>query len=250
MVSDSIPFPSESFALLAAVEADHWWFRARNQVLLWVLSCWVEPFNALLEVGCGTGFVLEGISQAYPQAHLYGSEFFEEGLIFARQRIPSATFTQLDARLLQEQDRYDVIGAFDVIEHIEEDVLVLENLTRALKSAGNLLITVPQHPWLWSTVDEHVCHVRRYSRRELVRKVRGVGLKVEYVTSFVSLLVPLMALARLRANTTNYDPMAELRISPWLNRSLEAVMAVELRLLQVGITLPIGGSLLLLARKL
>lgn len=246
---NSTPFPTESFAPLAAAEASHWWFRSRNRLLLWVLQQKIGSFHTLLEVGCGTGFVLEAIRRTCPQADLYGSEFFEEGLVFARQRIPTATFTQLDARLLQEHDRYEVIGAFDVLEHISEDVDVLENLARALTSKGHLLITVPQHSWLWSSVDEQACHVRRYSRRELVRKVRSVGLRVEYVTSFVSLLLPLMLMARSRATTTDYDPMAEFRLAPWLNRSLEAVMSLERKLLKSGVNFPMGGSLLLLATK-
>jgi SAM-dependent methyltransferase len=249
MSTGPTPFPVESFAPLAAAEANYWWFRARNRVLLWVLKHKIPSFQTLLEVGCGTGFVLEAIRQSYPQAALYGSEFFEEGLFFARQRIPTATFTQLDARLLQDHQRYEVIGAFDVLEHIDEDLLVLENLIRALTPRGHLLITVPQHSWLWSSVDEQACHVRRYCRRELVRKLRSVGLEVEYVTSFVSLLLPLMLTARRQAQTSDYDPMAEFHLAPWLNRSLEAVMSLELILLKLGLTFPMGGSLLVLARK-
>jgi hypothetical protein len=150
---------------------------------------------------------------------------------------------------LQDHQRYEVIGAFDVLEHIAEDVLVLENLTRALTHRGYLLITVPQHTWLWSSVDEQACHVRRYSRRELLRKLRSVGLEIEYVTSFVSLLLPMMVMARRRAQDTDYDPMSEFRLATWLNLSLEAVMSLELILLKLGMTFPMGGSLLVLARK-
>jgi SAM-dependent methyltransferase len=250
MNTSPTPFPVESFAPLAAAEANYWWFRARNRVLLWVLQHKIPVFHTLLEVGCGTGYVLEAICQSYPQADLYGSEFFEEGLVFARQRIPTATFTQLDARLLQDHQRYEVIGAFDVLEHIAEDVLVLENLARALTHRGHLLITVPQHTWLWSSADEHACHVRRYSRRELLRKLRSVGLEVKYVTSFVSLLLPLMFLARGQARRgADYDPMSEFHLAAWLNHSLEAVMSLELILLELGITFPMGGSLLVLASK-
>lgn len=249
MATSSAPFPVDYFASLATAEAKHWWFRARNRILLWALQNKIPSFHTFLEVGCGTGYVLEAVRQTYPKATLYGSEFFEEGLVFARQRIPTATFTQLDARLLEDNQCYDVIGAFDVLEHISEDVQVLENLARALTSSGRLLITVPQHTWLWSSVDEQACHVRRYSRRELVRKVRAAGFEVQYVTSFVSLLLPLMFLARSRAKGSDYDPMNEFRVSPWINRILEFVMSLELRLLKIGITFPMGGSLLLLAKK-
>ena len=75
------------------------------------------------------------------------------------------------------------------------------------------------------------------------------GLTVEYVTSFVSLLVPVMWLDRLRASRANFDSMDEFRIPNWLNKLLEMIMSFELGLMKFGIRLPLGGSLLLLARK-
>ena len=242
-------FPLSAFNELAEKEAGHWWFRSRNRILLWVLKKYVGSFANFLEVGCGTGFVIQAVQEHNPKAVLCGSDYFEEGLVHARKRMPSINFTQLDARKLDEVELYDVIGAFDVIEHINEDELVLSNLSHALKSRGTLLVTVPQHRWLWSVVDESSGHVRRYTRSELVSKVTQSGLTVEYVTSFVSLLVPIMWLNRLRASRTNFDSMDEFRISSWLNKLLEIIMFIELGLIKIGIKLPFGGSLLLLASK-
>ena len=242
-------FPPSSFDKLAEMESGHWWFRSRNRILLWVLKKYVGKFANFLEVGCGTGFVIQAVQEHNPKAVLCGSDYFEEGLVHARKRMPSINFTQQDARTMDEEDFYDVIGAFDVIEHINEDELVLSNLSRALKKGGTLLVTVPQHRWLWSAADEYACHVRRYNRAELVRKVTRSGLTVEYMTSFVSLLVPFMWLSRLRSNNVNYDPMDEFRIPNWLNRSLEMIMTFELGLLKIGMKFPFGGSLLLQARK-
>lgn len=243
------PYRPEIYSDLANAEAGHWWFRARNRIILHVLSRYAGTFGNFLEIGCGTGFVLAGIHKTWPDLELFGSEYFQEGLTHARSRVPSAHLCQLDAKVLDEEMRYDAIGAFDVIEHIDDDDRVLANLARALRPGKCLLLTVPQHRWLWSAMDEHACHVRRYSRRELVRKVRQAGLEVEYVTSFVSLLLPVMFLARLRGKRTKSDPMAEFRIPAWLNRMLEGVMYVELGLLKIGARLPAGGSLLVLARR-
>jgi len=242
-------FRHSSFDQLAEKEADNWWFRSRNRILLWVLKKYVGKFNNFLEIGCGTGFVIQAVQEHYPQAVLHGSDYYEEGLAHARRRVPKANFTKLDARKMDDNERFDCIGAFDVIEHINEDELVLSNLSRALKKGGTLLVTVPQHRWLWSAADEYACHVRRYNRAELVRKVTRSGLTVEYMTSFVSLLVPFMWLSRLRSNNVNYDPMDEFRIPNWLNRSLEMIMTFELGLLKIGMKFPFGGSLLLQARK-
>lgn len=249
MSSKRAPFPSTAFDQLAGAEAGHWWFRTRNKILMWAIATKVGSFESFYEVGCGTGFVLENIHRVYPDAELYGAEYFEEGLAFARARIPSATFRQLDATAMTENAIYDVIGSFDVIEHIEKDEEVLRNLSIALKSGGSLLLTVPQHRWLWSEADEYACHVRRYSRSELIEKVKRAGLDVSYVTSFVTLLVPLMWLARWRTRKGDYDPMKEFEISSWLNNVFEMVMKLEFTLLKIGCRLPFGGSLLLVAKK-
>ena len=79
--------------------------------------------------------------------------------------------------------------------------------------------------------------------------VESAGLKVNYGTSLVSLLVPLMYLARLRAQNKEYDPMSEFQIPIWMNWMLEQVMRVEHFLLKTGMRLPVGGSLLVLAQK-
>mgnify|MGYP000991711477 CR=1 FL=1 len=121
------------------VESKNWWFISRNNIILWVLRKKIDPFDQLLEVGCGTGFVLQAIRKAFPRAVLQGSDYYDVGLVHARKRVPSANFTQLDARKMDKQEHYDVIGAFDVIEHINEDGLVLSNLSRALKDGTFVL---------------------------------------------------------------------------------------------------------------
>ena len=249
MPSEDQFYSPDLFAHLASVEGGHWWFRARNRVLLWVLATKVGHFQNLLEVGCGTGFVLKELRRAYPHAELFGADYFNEGLDFARKRVPTALFRQQDITEMTEAEQFDVIGAFDVIEHIEQDEDVLRNLARALQPGGALLLTVPQHRWLWSTVDEQACHVRRYVRKELLDKVRDVGLQVEYVTSFVSILLPAMWANRLRARSEDFDELSEFRLPVWLNSLLEAAMCLELVLLKSGVRFLAGGSLLVLARK-
>jgi SAM-dependent methyltransferase len=230
-------------------ERKNWWFRSRNAVILWAIGKHCNEFRRYLEVGCGTGFVLEAVRAQYEHAEVSGSEYFEEGLLHARQRVPSANFRRLDATVMVDKECFDVISAFDVIEHIEEDEKVLANLARAIVPGGALMITVPQHRWLWSATDDYACHVRRYTRDELVLKVVRAGLEVEYVSSFVSLLLPLMWLSRIRAKKVVVDPMSEFKIPRWLNAGLEGVMDLERLLLRIGVRFPVGGSLLLVAHK-
>lgn len=244
-------FPEGSFEGLARMEAGNFWFRARNAIVLWALRKYFPRFQSLLEVGCGTGFVLTGIARAFPQARMAGSEIYTAGLSFAAKRLPGVELFQMDARRLPYEREFDVVAAFDVIEHIKEDELVLQNLFRAIKPGGGCLITVPQHQWLWSPVDEAACHQRRYSARELHAKVEAAGFRIVRSTSFVTLLLPLMLISRLASRRSGQGGGSEeLALNPVLDRVLEAVMRVEHFLIRFGLSLPVGGSrLVVLERK-
>ena len=244
-----LPFPEEAFNYLAFAESRHWWFLSRNQIITWVLKEKTKGLINFLEVGCGTGYVISGIAKALPGLELEASEYFEKGLAFARQRLPQCHFRQLDATEMSDKNLYDCIGSFDVIEHIAADETVLNNFHRALRHGGFLLLTVPQHPWLWSAADAYAHHLRRYTDKELRQKVLNAGFKIDYCTSFVSLLLPLMALQRLASRSQKYHPDDEFKISPPINSFLFLVMQLELLLLRLGLRFPAGGSLLLLARK-
>jgi hypothetical protein len=111
------------------------------------------------------------------------------------------------------------------------------------------VLTVPQHPWLWSAADDYAHHVRRYSYSELKNKICHAGFLVEYSTSFVSILLPLMAAQRLTSGQKPYCLDDELSINPILNAALFSVMQLEILLLRIGLRFPLGGSLLLIARK-
>lgn len=245
-------FKSHYFQELALVEAGNFWFRGRNKLILWTLRTDASKLQKFLEIGCGTGFVISAVAKEFPNAQLAGSEYMEEGLTFARDRLPSAAFSQMDARLIPHNSEFDVIGAFDVIEHIEEDELVLGQILKALKPGGLMVVTVPQHPWLWSVVDEYACHVRRYSAKELHQKVARAGFEIIRSTSFVSTLLPAMYLSRMlqrKKVNVKADEIAGLRINPVLNKLFEWFLDLEIALIRMGISLPIGGTRLLVARK-
>lgn len=243
-------FKSEYFADLSRLEAGNFWFCARNSLIIWALQKYAANLRSFMEVGCGTGFVLTGIADAFPKARLTGSEIFTVGLGFAKKRLPVANLIQMDARKIPFVEEFDAVGAFDILEHIEEDGVVLSQLWQALKPGGVLLLTVPQHQWLWSQSDEHACHVRRYHATELKNKVHQAGFKILRVTSFVSLLLPVMLLSRIKRRTKNkYDPLDEFHIPRWMDSLFYWVMALENLMIQIGINFPVGGSLMVVAQK-
>lgn len=226
------------------------WFRSRNKLICWALKKYKKNLDNFLEIGCGTGFVLNGILKTFPQISLLGSEIFLHGLSFAKSRIPAGNFMQMDARKVPFIDEFDAIGAFDVLEHIEEDDVVLLELNKALRPKGLLLITVPQHPWLWSPVDDYSCHVRRYKIGELEEKVGKAGFSVTRSSSFITFLLPAMVLSRFRQKSDeNLDPRKEFKISPILNFIFFAILFIEFTLIKMGCNFPVGGSRLLVATK-
>ena len=239
------------FERFAALEPHSFWFRARNRLIASAVRRHFPEATSLLEVGCGTGFVLSGLREELPELRLVGSELYAEGLEFARARLGDAVeLVELDAREMPYDQDFDVVGAFDVIEHIREDEDVLRGMRRAVVAGGGLLLTVPQHPRLWSAHDTYSHHVRRYTRRELEAKVWRAGFDVLAATSFVSLLLPAMVAARAFRRLTRrpYDPYGDL--SPGaMNGVFERVLDAERRLIERGISLPAGGSLLLAARR-
>ena len=244
-------FAANYFAPLAEREAGNFWFRSRNRLLVWALQRYFPDAENFMEIGCGTGFVLSGIQRALPELALCGSEIFIEGLTFAAERLPGIELFQMDARRIPFREEFDVLGAFDVLEHIEEDETVLVQMFQATKPGGGIILTVPQHHFLWSVVDDYSFHKRRYTRKELVKKLRRAGFKIVRVTSFVSLILPFMMLSRLKSQRSkdDFDPLAELEIGYHLNLALEKIMGVERSLIEGGVSFPAGGSLLAIARR-
>ncbi|HMP50011.1 MAG TPA: methyltransferase domain-containing protein, partial [Candidatus Melainabacteria bacterium] len=173
-------------------------------------------------------------------------------LILTKQRLPEMNLFQMDARHIPFRDEFDLIGAFDVLEHIEEDEEVLVQLRKAVKeNGGGLILTVPQHRFLWSKLDEYSCHFRRYEKEQLIELVTGAGFEVLHSTSFVSLLMPIMLVSRRlmsQKGEKDFDPLSELRINKSLNYLLETVMRLEQISIKAGVSYGTGGSLLLLAR--
>lgn len=244
-------FRPEAYDMLARLEARNFWFAVRNDFIEWAFRAHAPALGSYVEIGCGTGFVLERLVTLYPQASALGTEVFVAGLPYAAQRVSSARFAQMDARRIPFRNEFDAVGAFDVLEHIEQDGEVLSQVNAALRPGGLLVLTVPQHQWLWSAADDFAMHKRRYSARELHEKLSVAGFDVVRSTSFVSTLLPAMALSRLmrRRNPDQYDPAAELKLSPWLNRMFTALLKFELAVVRKGWNWPWGGSRLVVARK-
>jgi SAM-dependent methyltransferase len=248
---DTTDYDPDLSRLLVSLEPRSFWFRARNRLLLQAMRQHFPGVGSMLEIGCGTGFVLSALANANPGLRVAGGELLAAGLEPARERLPGAELFQLDARRLPWRGEWEVAGAFDVLEHIEEDEAVLAEVRQAVAPGGGLIVTVPQHPWLWSDADDRAHHKRRYTRAELIGKVRRAGFTVRQVTSFVSSLLPVMAASRLvrRNSAEGGDLEAELCPPAPVSALFEWTLGGELALIRRGVSLPAGGSLLVVAQR-
>ena len=242
-------FSATSFEPLAALEDHHFWFKARNALITWAVSRYFPGARAILDVGCGNGQVSRALQRAFPNLRLTACEAFPEGLAIAARKVPTAELVQADIRDLPWSEEFDVVGAFDVLEHVTDDAAALRQMVRATRPHGGVIVTVPQHQWLWSPIDDYSRHVRRYSRVELRSRLEAAGLRVERITSFVSVLLPLLLVSRISKRGEPVDPMAEFNLSPFANAGGAALMAVERLMIRAGVPLPAGGSLLAVGRR-
>lgn len=228
----------------------HFWFRGRNKLICAQLKKHFSHDASLLEIGCGTGQVLNAIGSAFPLMQLCGTEIHTKGLDLARHDLPHASFLQIDAHAIPFSCEFDVVCAFDVIEHIDDDNAVLAQLYQACRPGGGIVLTVPQHDWLWSQRDAIARHKRRYSRRDLLEKLRLAGFEVQEVTSFIMFLLPLMFLSRARQKSSaSAEVNSEFHLPPMINRIFFMLSCFENWLISKGVKLPAGGSLLIVGKK-
>jgi SAM-dependent methyltransferase len=241
-------FDPRAFEELARLEDEHFWFIARNQLITGLAEKFFPAARRFLEVGCGTGYVLRALASSRTWDRLVGSELHPSGLAYARRRLPpNAELVQMDARDIPAEAVFDLCGAFDVIEHIAEDEVVLRSMRAATLTGGGAIIAVPQHPMLWSRADETAHHQRRYRRGELEEKLRRCGFEVIFSSSFNSLLLPLIAASRLIGREREED-VYEFSVPPVIARVLLATLRAEVWMTLKGAGWPAGGSRVVVAR--
>ena len=223
----------------------HWYFRGRLAVLLRVLDRVLPPPpRRLLELGCGTGNVLQALGRFGQAIGVERDPALREvgrgaGLDIREGSVPDD---------IPVGDAWaDAVLLLDVLEHLEDDVAALRGARRPLRPGGVMVITVPAYPWLWSGHDVALGHRRRYTARTLRGALVGAGLVPEHLGYFNAVLFPAIAAVRLAKRLRGEAGHDMHRPPAPVNRGLERLFALERHLvLRPG--LPFGSSVLAVAR--
>jgi SAM-dependent methyltransferase len=237
---------------MLTIDGQHWWFAGRQLVVLGEIDRLelATPVR-VLDVGCGSGRILEQLRDLGPLAGLDSSA---DAVQAARERLPEADLREGVAEELPwTSGEFDLTLALDVVEHTPDDRRTLSELRRVTRPGGRLVITVPAYQALWSDHDVASGHERRYRRRTLRPALRDAGWELERLTAFYSWLLPGAAAIRLAERFPGRRPPRrgsdlDLSAGP-LDRLLRWPARAEAALLRRGARLPVGLSLLAVARR-
>lgn len=249
-------YPDSGFDLTDKNVQSSFWVSSRNRLFKNIVQRNMSRTGKtkFLEIGCGTGDFIKQIVQNV-KLDITGSEIYLKGLLYAKNNLPNVEFIQFDITQGVVGEEFDLIVAFDVIEHIENDVAAISNINQMLTKNGVFIVSVPQHMFLWSSLDDLVKHKRRYSRRELIKKLQENGFNICYVSSFLFVLFPLMLISRMfdkgQGKTQLEEVALEKRVTfpKAFNCIFDLFMRIDEVLIRIGLSLPFGGTLIVVARK-
>ena len=237
------------FDVMASSVESHWWYEGRRRLLAQLLAGRLRPDAVALDVGCGTSESLD-VLEAGGARVAVGTDLSAHALAHAIRRSPRPRVMRALAEHLPFPDA--TVGALvsmDVIEHVDDDVVALEEYVRVCQPGAPVVLTVPAYEWLWSDHDDWAAHRRRYTAPQLRRAARDAGIVVDTCSYYYAFLLPPAALLRrtpLRHLTAD-TPEEASSFGPTLDRVLAALSSLERWWLRRW-SIPFGLSIVLVGR--
>lgn len=234
-----------AYDIMAELEDSHWWYRARREILSDVMTRFLPPRSNVIDYGAGTGGTADVLTEL--GYNVIAADISEEALATCHMRgLPTVNLKEEPLR----SGSADCILAGDVLEHVKDDVALLFSLRRALRPGGCLIITVPAYEFLWSGEDYVSEHVRRYTRKVLLRRLRMAGFRVVWCSYFNTLLFPAIAAIRIAKRILLPREMYRsdvVALPEWQNELLSRIFVLERPLLR-WMSFPFGTSIVAVAR--
>ncbi len=240
-------YDSTGLDIIFQHEEKHFWFITRKEFILKNLRKFISKDDRILDAGGGTGDIAKYlIDNGYTNVAV--GDMHINGLRYAKSKGIKNCY-RFNLFEPPFKDEFDVVCIFDVLEHIKEDLLILENINKMLKQNGKIVITVPAHQCLWSNFDVLSGHKRRYTKKEMERLLNNTGFQILYARYFFISIVPLIFLRKLILSKSLGLKNTDLSINPFINRSLLLISRIENSL---NHSLPniMGSSLLVIGEKI
>lgn len=240
------------------LERNHWWFRARLEILESLLQKKILRTGnrnlKILNAGVATGATTEMLEK---YGEVTSLEYDKDCCEFLKNQLNMEVINASLTALPFKDHTFDLVCAFDVIEHIEEDHTAVKEINRVLKQKGNIYLTVPAFNFLWSHHDEVNHHFRRYTKTQLSKVVTNNHFQQSHCTYFNSILFPPIFFIRMLANILPKKKQEEstgsdfelFKTSSFINKLFYWIFKKEKWLLEQNIKFPFGVSLLLIGEK-
>jgi SAM-dependent methyltransferase len=253
--SEAVSYPESGHMTCLQVEDRSFWFRHRNACILAAVARH-RPQGPLFDIGGGNGFVAHALIAAGLPTVLVepGQQGAANALRRGVEHVVCATLGSAGFRA----GSLPAVGAFDVIEHTQDDAGFVGELVRLLKPGGWLFATVPAHGWLWSDADRAAGHWRRYARHSFAGRLRQAGLDLVYSTMFFRWLPLPILLGRVlpfrlglrRSEAESATAARQHGVNGGLRvRLASRLLAAEVAAIEEGRSMPVGASILAVARK-
>jgi SAM-dependent methyltransferase len=242
----------EVYEEMYRVEGRHWWFGAKHKIVRSLLARYAPTPTAtvrprVIDLGCGCGYLLSLINDAYDASGLDGSA---QAVAFSKRRGVDVQLGALPDAVPFADESADVVMFLDVLEHLEHDGVCFDRAARLLKPGGIAICTVPAYPWLWTKRDEYHQHFRRYTRRGFAELMNRGPMRAAFVSYMNAALFPAALAERV---VRKFRPLKEqegdlhVPAAP-VNAAMRETYAAE-RVLLGRLPIPFGLSLVSVSRK-
>lgn len=241
------------FSKYYTLERTHWWFLVRAGIITDIIRSKVNTDRQLniLNIGSATGRTSE-ILQEF--GNVISVEYDKESVEFSRSILKTPVIHGSINDLPFPNEKFDLVCAFDVIEHVKEDKNAISEMYRVCKPSGSLFLTVPAFQSLWSAHDEINHHFRRYRKSNLLKLFstnEGSILRATYFNTI--LFVPIFILRSVQVIFSSKNTIVEKSDfesikSPFINKIFYLIFSLE-RWIIKQTSFPFGVSILLLWKK-